>query len=369
MEAPHDRLFRSHVKFTFDNDPDGGARHHNRITRQFLYLLGHPASENESVRLVVNNSGPMLREDTEPVDTDFLNRYLPHGARGELYRIDDEWWFKDNWERTMRDADWGYKGSDNAGRYRTEWMKRSMEDADDFTNLIQLFKVVTNNKYTQSEIDQLIDPEATLKLTAARGYASDWDTFTQGRGKNAYFYRRADDGRFQFFQWDSDLAYGDPNANFYGGNGYFRAYVERPYHRRLLYAYVQELIRDHTVNSARMEAWLKAEETAAPPPPSTPTSTATGSKPASPPRSATWATARKFPSPSPPDPQKHWSPPTTSSTSPAPRPTASSTSKSRATKKPRPPGPPTPLGPSPTSSSSPAKPPSPSPAPINGEKS
>lgn len=263
-KLPHDRLFRGHVKFTFDNDPDGGARHHNRITRQFLYLLGHPASENEFVRLVVNGSGPMLREDTEPVDTDFLNRYRPNGARGELYRIDDEWWFKDNWERTMRDADWGYKGSDNPGRYRTEWMKRSLENADDFTNLLQLFKVVTHNKYTQSEIDQLIDPEAVLKLTAARGYASDWDTFTQGRGKNAYFYRRADDGRFHFLHWDSDLAYGDPNANFYGGNGWFRAYVERPYHRRLLYAYVQELIRDHTVNSARMEAWLKAEETAAP---------------------------------------------------------------------------------------------------------
>ena len=263
-KLPHDRLFRSHVKFTFDNDPDGGARHHNRITRHLLYLLGHPASENEFVRLVVNGSGPMLREDTEPVDTDFMNRYLPNGARGELYRIDDEWWFKDNWERTMRDADWGYKGSDNPGRYRTEWMKRSVEDADDFTNLIQLFKVVTQNKYTQSEIDQFIDPEAVLKLTAARGYASDWDTFTQGRGKNAYFYRRADDGRFHFLHWDSDLAYGDPNANFYGGNGWFRAYVERPYNRRLLYAYVQELIRDHTVNSARMEAWLKAEDTAAP---------------------------------------------------------------------------------------------------------
>ena len=263
-KLPHDRLFRGHVKFTFDNDPDGGARHHNRITRQFLYLLGHPASENEFVHVVVNNSGVMLREDTEPVDTDFLNRYLPHGARGELYRIDDEWWFKDNWERTMRDADWGYKGSDNAGRYRTEWMKRSMEDADDFTNLIQFFKVVTHNKYTPSEINQLIDPEDTLKITAVRGYASDWDTFTQGRGKNAYFYRRPTDGRFQFFQWDSDLAYGDPNANFYGGNGYFRAYVERPENRRRLYGYVQELIRDHTVNSARMEAWLKAEETAFP---------------------------------------------------------------------------------------------------------
>ena len=44
-------------------------------------------------------------------------------------------------------------------------------------------------------------------MAAVRGYICDWDSFTLFRGKNGYFYRRPDDGKFQFLQWDSDLAF------------------------------------------------------------------------------------------------------------------------------------------------------------------
>lgn len=256
VKLPGDRLFRAHGHLYFDNDVAGG-NFHNRVTRYWLYLLGHPASENEVVRVVVNNSGIEVREDTEPVGNDLLERNFKKGDEGQLYRIDDEWWFMDNWDREARDADWGYKGSDNPGRYRTEWMKRSNETEDNFTNLIAFFKLFSANKYTASEIERVLDADAVLKYTVARGYTADWDTFTMSRGKNGFFYEKPD-GRFQFLQWDSDLAFGDPNAGFYGGR--ISPWLEKPYNRRRFHYYLDQFHRLVTQQSGRFATWLQAEQ-------------------------------------------------------------------------------------------------------------
>src|SRR6185295_6969786 len=181
FKLPEDRRFRSHNHFYFDNDPAGG-NFHNRVTRYWLYLMSHPANENEIVRVVVNGFGMDLREDTEPVHNDFLERNFHLGSKGNLYRIDDEWWFMDNWDRDQRDADWSYKGSDNAGRYRSEWMKRTNEADDDFSDLIAFFKLVSGNRYTQAQIEKYLDPDAILRYSVVRAYIADWDTFTMGRG-------------------------------------------------------------------------------------------------------------------------------------------------------------------------------------------
>ena len=255
FKFPGDQLFRSHDHFYFDNDAAGG-NFHNRVVRYWLYLMGHAANENEIVREIVNTGGIELREDTEPVANDLLNRNFKHGSKGNLYRIDDEWWFADNWDRDPRDADWGYKGSDNPGRYRTEWMKRSNEAEDDFTDLIAFFKLYSSNQYTQEQIEKYLDPHQILPYTAVRGYISDWDTFTMGRGKNAFFYQHPGHGPFQFLHWDSDLGFNDPNTTFYGGR--VQPWLERPYNLRLFHYHLAELHENYTKNSARLSTWLQA---------------------------------------------------------------------------------------------------------------
>jgi len=258
FKLPNDRRFRSHSHFYYDNDPAGG-NFHNRVTRYWLYLLGHPVSESEIVRVVVNNYGIDLREETEPVRNDFLNRNFNHGSHGQLYRIDDEWWFTDDWDRDQRDAEWEYKGSDNPGRYRTEWMKRTNEAEDDFSGLIAFFKLVSTGKYTQAEIEKFLDARAVAKYAVVRGYIADWDNFTMGRGKNGFFYQRPNDGVFQFLQWDSDLAFGDPNSGFYGR---ITPWVQKPWNNRLFHYYLAEFHEKYTKDSARFKAWLQAEEDA-----------------------------------------------------------------------------------------------------------
>ncbi|MBM3845869.1 MAG: hypothetical protein FJ405_06245, partial [Verrucomicrobia bacterium] len=259
FKLPKDQLFRGKEKLTYDNDAGGGSRHHNRISRYWLYLLGHPGNENEYIQVKVNNGGTALREEVEPLGNDMLDRIYPDGSQGELYRIDDEWWFTDNWGRSQRDADWSYKGTDNPGRYHSEWMKRTRENEYDYSSLIGMFRKVTSS-YTQAEIEQVLDPVAMMQMAAVRGYTGDWDSFTLNRGKNGYLYRRPTDGRFMFFHWDSDLAFQNTGEAFYNGMAGYRAYHERSYNLRLFRHFLNTLVAKFTRNSPRMNAWLQAEE-------------------------------------------------------------------------------------------------------------
>jgi len=262
LHFPKDNLFRGKTKMTYDYDNTGSSLHHDRLVHYWLYLLGHPANESEYIQLKVNNNGPQLREEIEPVWNDMLDRVYANGSQGELYRIDDEWWFTDDWNRTSRNADWSYKDTDNPGRYRTEWIKRTRENEDDYSSLISFFKKVYANAYTQAEIERLIDPVATMKMDAVRGYIYDWDSFSLDRGKNGYFYRRPTDGRFMFLHWDSDLAFQSANAEFYAGMPGFTPYLTKAYNFRLFKHYLSRMLEAYTLDSARVYAWLQAEEDA-----------------------------------------------------------------------------------------------------------
>lgn len=260
FKLPDDRRYRGRYKFTYDNDA-AGQLSHNRMTRQMLYYMGHAVNENELIRFAINVDSFTIKEETEAIDNDFLNRNFENGTKGDLYRIDDEWWFDDNWNRNYRNADWLHKGTDNPGRYRTEWMKRTNEDEDDFTALIAFFQTIRSS-YTQAQIERQIDPRMVQVMTAVRGYIQDWDSFSLNRGKNGWFYRRATDGLFQFLHWDSDLAFGDANGPLVSGVGGFSTWAARPYNSRLFYGYLVELLEQYTLGSSRMAAWLQAEEDA-----------------------------------------------------------------------------------------------------------
>jgi hypothetical protein len=261
-ELPADRPFRGRTKFYYDND----SNIHNRLCRYLLYQLGHVANQAEWIHVIINSSGAFLKEDTEPVTSEFLDRAFPDGRHGDLYRFDDEWWFTDDWERNNRDADWSYKGTDDPLHYRTEWQKHTREVEDDYSALFAFFKVYSSNRYSHQQIDQYLDQPAMLQMAAVRGYIGDWDSFTMFRGKNGYFYRRPTDGRFQFLQWDSDLAYRTGNYPFYSDR--VASWLERPYNLPVFKRNLSELAQ--FTESPRFAAWLEMEATAVPERPVTP---------------------------------------------------------------------------------------------------
>ena len=261
FKYPEDNLFRGKSKLLYRNY-DVGYWSHDRIVRYWLYLLGNPTCENEFIQVKVNSGNSSVREEVEVVGNDMLNRAYEDGSQGELYKIDDEWWFTDDWNRQNRNADWSYKGTDNSGRYHSEWMKRTRENEDDYSALISFFKKVHMGPYTQAEIERLVDPAACMKAIAVAGYIHAWDFISQDRGKNCYFYRRPTDGRFMFLPWDMKRSFDNAGASFYNSFPGLRPWIDKPYNMRLFKHYLTRLLENYTLNSVRMYAWLQMEENA-----------------------------------------------------------------------------------------------------------
>ncbi len=261
-KPPGDRKFRGYTKRAVDNDAGGGRAYHNRIIRYWLYLLGHAANENEFVRVIVNGGSASLREDVEPNANDFLKRNWEDGHKGELYRIDDEWWFDDDWGRQNRNATWEYKGTYEPERYSSEWIKRSREAEHDYSSFINWTEMVGTNSFTREEIERTADIDMMAANAVVRGWCDDWDTLTRNRGKNGYFLRRVTDGKWMLVQWDSDLTFGNANAPFIGNLAGVRNFLDKPYIKQRVNHYLNEMVGKYTANSPRLAAWFQCEEEA-----------------------------------------------------------------------------------------------------------
>lgn len=261
-KTPGDRRFRGYTKRSVDNDAGGGRAYHNRIIRYWLYLLGHPANENEFVRVIINGGSASLREDIEPNANDFLKRNWEDGHKGELYRIDDEWWFQDNWSRGQRNATWEFKGTYEPERYSSEWIKRSREAEHDYSSFINWAEMVGTNSFNREEIERTADIDMMAANAVVRGWCDDWDTLTRDRGKNGHFLRRVTDGRWMLIQWDSDLTFGNSNAPFIGNLAGVRNFFFKPYVQQRVNHYLNEMVQKYTANSARLDAWFQCEEDA-----------------------------------------------------------------------------------------------------------
>ncbi|NRB45103.1 MAG: lamin tail domain-containing protein, partial [Verrucomicrobiales bacterium] len=163
-KLPGDRLFRERRRSVFDasgtSEGNGTPRFYDdRIAREWMYQLGHPINEMEFVHWVVNGDGFKLRENHEPISSDFMNRNFEDGNEGTLLRIDDEWRFTDDGgnSRQSRNADWSYKNSDNPIQYHSEWLMRSREQDYDYSNFIEFVRAVGTRNFDEETINRIAD--------------------------------------------------------------------------------------------------------------------------------------------------------------------------------------------------------------------
>lgn len=263
FKLPQDRLFRGRKKFMFDSDAtDNGRKEKNRVSRYLLYQLGQAVNESEMCLYMINGGPLVIKEEVEAVGQDLIERNFKD--TGELMRTDDQWWFEDNESRGAASATWDYKNTDETIRYHSEWNSRSHETAYDYSALISWFETVDGNAFNEQQINRLADPELMNLHAAVRGYSMDWDSIVIDRGKNGYMYRKAEDGRWMFLHWDSDLAYQSNRIGdrFYGGLAGLRNYFGKPYNKRLFDYYLLYIVDHLSKNSARMTTWLNLEATA-----------------------------------------------------------------------------------------------------------
>ena len=267
-KMPKSIAWRGIIKSTWDQDAGISDRRHNdRLTRYWLYLFGHPVNDNEFISLIINDQSPQLRDEVEAIDNTMMNRHFKDGGKaGQLFRVDDEWHFTDTWSRANRNADLDYKSpnGERAGRYHSEWMLRGRETEYDYSSLIGMFKMVTEDNYAKEQIERVVDLDLWAINFAVRGYLADWDFISLNRGKNTFFYRKPD-GKQMWLHWDSDLGFQSNHLNdpFISGTGSsLRKFHRHPWFRQKFNYYLNYLIENYKSTDPRVKAWLEAEDSA-----------------------------------------------------------------------------------------------------------
>lgn len=278
---PKDRMFRGREKTGADNDAsDAGARRwNNDVSRYWLYLLGYPAAESEFIHVQFNNLGLSLKQDTEPTDTDMLDRTYPNSGDSELHEIDDRWYFGDDLaseNRGQANGDWVYNTNygENPVYWQGSWPIRTQVERYDFSPLTSWIRTMYNGGVApaagaaddiyRAAVEIQFDVDKFARYAAVKGWAGAWDNFTIDRGKNGYVYRRPNDGKWEFHFWDGDLDFQNTGQSVLGGIPGTGPFFGRPWFRRQMNYYLQEIRDKWSFNSPRMYAWLDAMEAQSP---------------------------------------------------------------------------------------------------------
>src|SRR5262249_734393 len=147
--------------------------------------------------------------------------------------------------RSSRNADWSYKNSDNPIRYHSEWLMRSREADYDYSTFVEFVRAVGRNQITEATVNRMADRDLLCLNAAVRGSDGDWDPLTLDRGKNAYFYRPPNNGRWLLLHWDGDRTFEGTTRAILGGLPGIPTYFNQPYIRRYLNYYLTELLTRH----------------------------------------------------------------------------------------------------------------------------
>jgi hypothetical protein len=101
---------------------------------------------------------------------------------------------------------------ENQENYYDNFALKTNEKDNDWNGIINLIKIINNSTGFNTEIENVINLEAFLKVWAANNLFVNMDAYF-GSGNNYYLYQNEDDNRFEWIIWDVNLAFG-ARANF-----------------------------------------------------------------------------------------------------------------------------------------------------------
>ncbi|MFH1718213.1 MAG: lamin tail domain-containing protein [Planctomycetota bacterium] len=218
LNFPHDRMWKGvsavnlNTKYTY-YQLAGGA---------LFRMSGLPQPEVTAVQVRLN--GENLAESgsemygsyahLEVVDSDFAGKHFPDDANGNAYKC-------------MRDAgpaDLAYRGN-NSNSYRNSYLKRTNTAEDDWSDVIELCYVMSNNTpdsiYVE-EVNRVANVEEWLRFFAMNALLDNSETsLANGYGDDYYLYRGVEDPRFVLIQHDLDSILGRGGSS--ATSGIFRA--------------------------------------------------------------------------------------------------------------------------------------------------
>lgn len=132
----------------------------------------------------------------EIINDDFLKNHFVKAER-------DGWLYKANIGSTFED--WGT----DKDRYKQVWEKKSFEDEDDWSDLMNLATVLnqTPAEELEAKIGEVLDVDSFWTALALDNITVNLDSYVV-MTQNFYIYRRPTDNKFEWLVWDPSLAFG-----------------------------------------------------------------------------------------------------------------------------------------------------------------
>ncbi|MBI4603237.1 MAG: lamin tail domain-containing protein [Planctomycetes bacterium] len=231
-----DNLFHGWRKFKLDNQRNenlmdervswhifkgsiGSVPGSSAIYLETLYCQPYVCYNNAQQRLA------HIYDHLEVPGKPFLEKWWPGDAEGVLFKVDDRFEVDDNGNRADSiearviappSAPGNNQNPDEEENYRWFFFHRTRDKYDDFSELIDLAKVMDSRRTPGADYNArifgAINVEQMTRNWAISINIDDWDTWGTTRGKNCYIYRPRADGRWCLIPWDKDLIFGNASG-------------------------------------------------------------------------------------------------------------------------------------------------------------
>ena len=137
----------------------------------------------------------------EAINSEYTDHQFPDNSAGNVYKC----------MRVTAEADLRYLGEDPAA-YRPNYFKETNESYDDWTDLIELTRVLSNgtpeDQYIQ-EVERVVNVDWWLRFLALNVLLDNSETtLANGDGDDYFLYRGETDRRFVLIQHDLDSIFG-----------------------------------------------------------------------------------------------------------------------------------------------------------------
>jgi spore coat protein CotH len=159
-----------------------------------------PALKTGFVYLYVNGVEYGLYSNVEQINKDYLGNWYSSRS-GNLYKGDPRG------ELTWR--------GESPDLYKSDYEKKTNEDEDDWSDLIELINIINNSTDLINELPEVLDTDRALWYFALCNAFVNLDSYIFS-SHNYFLYDDPADGRFDFLPWDMNESFGTfpPNLPF-----------------------------------------------------------------------------------------------------------------------------------------------------------